>query len=302
MKKSVVLLATLFFVMVLMALVAINTQLTKKGLALSDNTKFMMQINILLKDVTHFLTQKAAFIKDPKILALLISSDMKLDVPKASLFINVDMDSNAKRLNINKIEPETDNQKAMTKPYYKLFYDILQHYNVGDMELFLSLIRDTIDSDSTERAFESEIVLLQDDFENGGIYSMSHFKQIVDIYKKRSGDFEIDKVPWKELIQFNGDKIDINYMSPKLLGIILNQDESEAKRLQDENSPITDMGVLVSPEDKKRLEAIGVKPFVPNIEVEVSMNVFERDADAIFSYDLKTKKASDVRVKTQYVR
>ena len=285
--------------MILISLLAINTAITKRGLELSHHTKFMVQVNSLLVDIVKLFSTKVVFVKDSATLLLLTNTDINLNESKAGLHITIDIDSAASRLNINQI---LSSASTKNQPIYDIMVNILQAYNVNDIDFFLNVVMDTIDSDKKERFYQSEIILVQDDFENSRIYSHQHLSQIIAYYKEKIGDNNIDSVPWQQLIQFHSDEMDINYMPPKLLAYVLNRNEEEITLLLQDNIPISDMNTLFTQADKDKLSQVGIKVFVPHIEAKVNMKVFEREAKASFSYDLDSKKADNVRIDTQYLR
>ena len=241
--------------MVLVGLLSINTGLSKRGLELSYHTKFIVQVNSLLKDITKLFATKVGFVKDSTTLLLLTNTDIKLNEPKAGLKITIDIDSDAQKLNINRL---INTASTKNQIYYDIIADILRDFNVIDIDFFLNVVMDTIDSDKNERFYQSEIVLLQEDFENSRIFSYEHFNQILQYYKEKIGDNNIDLIPWDTLIQFHGQEMDINYISPKLLGYILSTDEESIRLTLKDNIPVSDINTLFSQNDQDRLRQVGV--------------------------------------------
>lgn len=279
------------------ALIGVNTSLLKRGFELSNSTKFMIQTNSLLKDIVLLLDSKASFIKDEATLFALTHTNWSIKEKKASLSIDIDISSNSKTFNVNRVKEVNSTD---TKSLYGIMEDVLLAHNVIDSKYFLNILLDSIDTDLDERVYESEIALLDSDFEQGLILSMNHFDKILSFYKLKVQDYNIDKVPWDKIIGFGGDSIDINYMSADLLAYILPMEKEALIMLLNDNRPITSLEAVFSLEDKETLDALSVKTFVPSIKCFVNIDVLERTAKANFIYNLNTKRASDVNIFTRY--
>jgi len=282
----------------MVALIGVNTNLLKRGFDLSNSVKFMIQVNSLLKDVVVLLNSKSKLIKDASTLFVLTNTLWTINDNKASLSVNVDIKSYARVFNINRLKKDTD--QTINNSIYDIISVILTKYNVADPEYFLNLVLDSIDLDINERAYESEIVLLNPDFEQGLILSMRQFQEIILFYKKKTGDYSIDLVPWGDIIGFGGDAVDINYVSKELLAYILPIPKDEIVALLNENRPINSINALFSVSEVKLLDKLHIKTFVPIVRCFVDIDVFGKSAKAMFTYNLESKRVTDVSILTAY--
>lgn len=282
----------------MVTLIGVNTSLLKRGFELSNSVKFMIQINSLLKDVVALLDSKSALVKDAPTLFVLTNTAWSINESKASLLVDIDIKSHARVFNINRLKKDTN--QTGNNAMYDIISTILKQYNVVDSEYFLNLVLDRIDVDINERAYESEIVLIKPDFEQGLILSMRQFKAIVHFYKKKVGDYNIDLVPWENIIGFGGSDIDINYVSQDILVHVLPMEKDEISYILDNNRPISNIEALFSPSEAKLLSGLNIKAFVPFVRCFVDINVFDKSAKAVFTYNLNSKRATDVSILTAY--
>jgi hypothetical protein len=299
MKKSIILLATLFFVILMISLIGINTKLLKQGFELSNSTKFMIQVNSLLKDVISLLDKRASFIKDEKMLDLLVQNDWSVEDKKVSLFVNIKIISNARNININRLKGK-DTTKEDTHQIYDIIEAILKAHNVVDVEYLLNIILDSKDKDLIPRSNESEIALVDSTYEQGLILSMRQFKKILAYYKNQTDDYSVDEINWKKYISFSGNSVDINYISPELLSYILPLSLDETRDILSKNRPIGDINSVFTSSHKSILDKLRVVPFVSDIKCFVDIKVFDKKAKAVFTYNLTNKKALDVSIIAKY--
>ena len=299
MKKAVILLATLLFVMLLIFLIGVNTKLLKRGFEISNETKFMVQVNSLLKDITVLIDKKAPLITNATFLNVLTSAQWSIEYGQA-LKVTLDMKSDAKALNINAIRPPFELGDGESHyGIYDIISSILETYEIRDSTYLLDLILDTVDADLDERTFNSEIALVDANFEQGHIHSMQHFRQILSYYARATNDSKASNVPWEKYIAFTHRQADINFLDTKMLAYVLEREESEIAKQIQENQPIEDMSVVFSPEEVNLLTKLGVQSFVPIVKCIVHIETLERVAKAEFLYDLKTKRVSDVVINIQ---
>ena len=299
MKKAVILLATLFFVMLIIFLIGVNTKLLKRGFEISNETKFMVQVNSLLKDIKVLLDKKAPLITNATFLNVLTSAQWSIEYGQA-LKVTLDMKSDARALNINSIRPPdelggTENRYGI----YDIISSILEENEVKDAPYLLDLILDTVDTDLEERSYNSEIASVDANFEQGRIHSMQHFRQILSHYARAVSDSKANSIPWETYIAFTHRQADVNFLDIKMLSSVLKRDESEIAKQIQENSPIEDMSVVFSPDEVALLTSLGVQAFVPIVKCVVHIETLERVAKAEFLYDLKSKRVSDVVINIQ---
>jgi hypothetical protein len=104
---------------------------------------------------------------------------------------------------------------------------IFERYPIASPNMFLNILLDTIDMDLEQRQEGSEILASFPDFHNGSIENFTQFEQVIARYLTLTKDSQILDIPWKQLIGFEGEKIDINYVSPEVLSLIAPELDSQ---------------------------------------------------------------------------
>ncbi|GEM_PF-6664460 len=91
-----------------------------------------------------------------------------------------------------------------------------EFFEIKDIRFFTELLLDSIDEDTQERSFSTEIALYERNFVNGRLSGFRRFDKIVDYYFKSTDDAAIYSVPWRELIYFGSEEymIDCERLKP----------------------------------------------------------------------------------------
>jgi hypothetical protein len=136
-------------------------------------------------------------------------------------------------------------------------------------------------------------------FRQGHIYNLRHFDKIVSAYKKQTLDFNVDTVPWKELIGFNSDDIDFNQIEPEVLRYLVPEIDSESIRNYTSDK-VDEYGSFdelpFEEETKKRLEEMNVCFYSPNVSAIMNIKEGDHKSQIIFTYNLKNKKVSSIEI------
>jgi hypothetical protein len=194
MKKSIALLITIMFLLIVLSILGVILNITQKSLT-SNN---IPQENLLIKSTINLLNstnlKTVSEIKEILKTFPIKSKDSKLKatIKISPLFNKIDINTYLNK----KINPLVDNYLT----------NILEYYNVKDPLFFKNLILDTIDKDSLEREAYSEISLQNPLFQNGKIYNKNHFLKILNYYVKKTDDKSVLDIPWDTLIFFGDGK------------------------------------------------------------------------------------------------
>ena len=293
MRKAIALLITLAFVTAIISLVGISAAIFNNAFHKVSQKQFVIQSDIFLRDIKNILKTNVGDVNDSTGLYYLLALPFGITDKENDINIDITFSSDSSKVNINKI---ADTNQTLGKIYLDSLENAMIYYNVIDRAFLTALILDTIDKDKEERIFGSEIILEDRFFKNGPIEDMAHWKRIMDYYKKMREDPSVDKIPWEKIISFNNDKIDYNYASVDALWFMLKNKTRESlvpPKTQKKELYNSFEDLRFNAEDQEILKKFGVVFFSPNVVCKANMQIGNQTGDISFSYNLKTKEASN---------
>ncbi len=285
MKKGVVLLVTMGFVVALIGLIAYLFSLSDRMFDKANQLQARDQSAVLFRDVKELLDSYVKDVKSDENLSVFLLGSPPFYDSKSGLGLEVRVESLSDKININSILLKN----KIDKNIKKYIENICETYNVLDPSFFISLILDTIDTDSRAREISSEISLKNTKYSNGSISSKKQFETLLKYYANVAQDENIYKVPWERLIYFGGlekGMVDCNRISKEMVWV-LGLDGSNYGGCDD----------LKSDENKKIATKYSLKEFNKEdnyyVLVKIYYQVDELKDRASFFYDMKTHKASN---------
>jgi len=298
MKKGIVLFTTLMMIMALLSIVTIFLKNTSK-VKNSITTEFaLIQTNSIMNNLTSYL-KDVPFDED----TIFYGSKVPFTIPlKNNSSIVFKIESANKYLDINSLAVSI---KSKNNETYSQFVSFLYQYNIRDPEFFIDLLLDTIDADTIEKnsGSGSEIVLNNPKFRNGKIYTMKHFKMIIDYYFSVTGDKLIYNIPFNKLISFHSASLDINFLSDRLIDMIFyDANQFDLTSIKKHNTIYEKLDDLPFDEayikeiSKGRFaHSIGTKSSV--IKVKIVLQYGEQfKSNVEFLYNIKTKSLYDYTI------
>ncbi|MEF3192527.1 MAG: hypothetical protein K6347_08315 [Campylobacterales bacterium] len=211
-KSGFVLLATLALILFIGLLVSFSMTIVQRTVASVQQSVSLPQTMVVIRDTKAILTKTFDKINTPEEFDFLLGYPVELKDEASGTSLTVDIKPLWTGLNPNLLA-DANNSQLFREAWVRLLSD----YKVVDSELFLALIEDTLDHDLNPRREMSEIALDDPLFTNGSIGSMTQFREIVHRYAAAANDPRIYHLPWREILSFEAQKIDINYASPRLL-------------------------------------------------------------------------------------
>jgi len=284
MKKSIALLTVLGFIILI---ISISTAILKIYEKYSSSSySYISQNSLVLKNITNILNNTLQSINGSEIKNIfntyppIVSKD-------GNFILNIKILPINNKININNL---IENNK--TNNYIlNTISNILEYYQILDPLFFEDLLLDTIDKDNLERSADSEIILLNKNFQNGQIYNYHHLKKILDYYASIKDDKTIYKIPWEKYLFFGENKkyiLDCNLLSKELatfIGLEIKNDIISCKNIQiDEN--------------KKIIKNLHIQAFDKNssylIKIKANYILNNQNNTLNFIYDTKEKKVVSV--------
>lgn len=306
-RRGIALLITIAFVTAITALIGVAGALLNRSFERVSHKAFLIQSNVLFDDFYGILKANSGDINGSAGLDIFLNLPLFFSNEASNITADITFESDASRVNINRIledanatQPDFDPLRIPLRvPYEEYFDHILTVYNVSDKMLLLSMIADSVDSDTFERLTGSEIALQNPDFTQGHIYDMHHFKQILTAYKQQTQDFNVDDIPWERLISFRNDTIDFNHITPETLHFIdpsipeesLAQYTTERVEVYDRFSDLP-----ISEENVQALKAMDVAFYSPNVVGKMNVIDKHKKVAIAFAYDLSTQKVNSIAV------
>ncbi len=223
-RRGAVLLMTLLLITIMSGGIALLLSGSDYFLRLSERSRSDAEISKISSDLKRLL---------PKMLSKITSAhdlDYAMMLPLSSrsedgrFTLDASLHSPLGRFNINNVCDTTGKPKDV---YSTFLPALFTRYPIAAQETFINILYDTIDTDLAERQSGSEVAAVFSDFHNGSVENLTQFSQIVARYLVLTKDRQILTIPWERLIGFEGDKIDINYVSPELLSLIVPEIDSE---------------------------------------------------------------------------
>lgn len=287
---------------ILIAIIGINTEITKKNFDLYNNSKLVHQNNILIANVISALKDKSSFVTNKATFDILLAQNINFKDKKSGIEIAIKFSADNNKININKLikygkkSGEREITTTYNQPIYDIIAQLLYKENVVDVDYFLEILADSIDTDLEPRASLSEIAYKDSRFENGFVSSLNHLKKIKEYYILQTTDTNINKVDFGKYFRFDDSKIDVNYMDNNLLSQITKIDIEEIKQLVDKNESISDLIDTFGQEHNSTFNALNIKTKSYKAICYLDMTVYEKKTKAIFKFDFEKKEASDITI------
>jgi len=302
-KKGIILLSTILLMGILISIIAINTEITKKNFDLYNQTKIIYQNDIIFQNIISLFHSKASLVKSKTIFDVITAQKIDFNDSKTSLSLSIKMKPSSTKININNLIP---NNKIPTginiaiahnKVIYAIISQLLQEQNVQDEFYFLDLLMDSIDMDLNERASLSEISLMDERFENGGVFSNHQLDIIKEHYITQTKDYSINEVDFNKYFRFEDGLLDIHHMPKSLISKITRLDDFDIKKIFEENEEITNLAKTFGEEHNTTFSELGVRTSLRVILCDVGINVFEKQTTISFEYDFSKRTINNVKFK-----
>ncbi len=299
-RRGIALLITIAFITAIAALIAVAGGILKQGFDSARHKGFLIQSNVMLSNIYTLLYQNTGDIKDADTLDILLNMPLFFNTKQNGLSAGITFASDADTVNINRLlssnPPKADGLPVPLNGDYESYLDrLLSYYNVSDPFLLISLIADTLDTDTNERVTGSEIALENPDFTQGHIYNMHQFRRILAVYERETRDFSVEKIPWDKVIGFRNDAIDFNHITPETLQFML-PDLVPSLLTKMTTARVRTYAKFeelpLSPEDLKILQAFNVTFYDPAVQVTMSLFGDKQKVSYTFVYNLSKHEAS----------
>ena len=300
--KGIILISTIFLMGVLIAIIGINTEITKKNFDLYNHSKLVHQNNILISNVISSLKDKSSFVTNKETFDILLAQNINFQDKKSGITISIRFLPDNNKININKliIDGQNNNKTEITTTYNQHIYDIIAQLlykeNVVDVDYFLDILADSIDKDLDPRASLSEIAYRDSRFENGFVSSLGHLKKIKDHYIQQTTDLNINKVDFNKYFIFDDSNIDIHYIDSSILSQITKIDIEELKHILDNNESISNLNDVFGAEHNNTFMALNIKTKAYKAICNLDITVYEKKTKVFFKYDFEKKEASDITI------
>ncbi|MBL0707961.1 MAG: hypothetical protein JJW00_02840 [Sulfurimonas sp.] len=208
-RKGVVLFVTLMMILLLMGIVSVFLNKTKESKDKITTIFAMTQTNAIMYSTIGYLNKIEL---DEEALDFASKMTLPINFGESNLLIGIKSDN--RLLNINSFVRSCIKDNIVSDKF--IYY--LQKHKLRDPNLFLDLLKDTIDKDTNNRSgIQSEIVLTYPTFRNSRIYNRSHLDMIIEYYYEQTNDRAIYNVPFDKLFSYYNGSIDLNFISLELM-------------------------------------------------------------------------------------
>ena len=209
---------TLVLISLLMGVVALVLTQSERLSRVGNNTFSQSASLRIVNDLQLHLPLMLSIISGAEELDIAMRLPLQIETKKGDFRLNAKLSSPYGKLNINKV---LNSDGTINESNLAVFMRLFAIYPIADVDIFIKLVFDTIDPDSSERGADMEIALSRPDFKNGVIADSDQFNIIVERYIELTGDTAVLSIPWDRYIGYEGDKMDFNAITPDILSLIL---------------------------------------------------------------------------------
>lgn len=218
---------TLMLITLLMGIVALVLAQSGRLSRLGGTPFFQSSSQSIVNDLQRQLPILLASITGADQLDLALRLPLQVETRKRDFILKMKLSSPYSCLNVNSL---LDQNGTVNTPNVAVFMRLFSHYPIASPDIFLNLLLDTIDIDTAERGFDTEISLTRPDSKNGAIANEREFNRILERYLQLTQDSAILSIPWERYIGFDGDKLDFNALNEETLSLILTKSSPEKIR------------------------------------------------------------------------
>ncbi len=294
-RNGVVLFVTMMMILLLMSIVSIFLNKTKESKDKVTTVFAMTQTNAIMYNLLGYINELKL---DEYAIFFASQTMIPLNLGDSNVFFK--LNSNQRLININSLLNASIKDNIVSD---KFIYFLLK-YKIEDPDLFLNLLKDTIDKDRNSRAsVESEIVMLHPTFRNGKIYNRAHLDMIVDYYFEQSGDGAIYNIEFDEFFSYTNNSIDLNFISLELMEFLFEDLNHYTISQIDENEGVYDdiEDMPFDPYYRKKIEKgmMGQRftTKTETIDIEITLVYMSQFESKIrFKYNIKSKKIFDYEI------
>ena len=218
---------SLMLITLLMGIVALVLAQSERLSQLGGTPFFQSSSQSIVNDLQRQLPILLSGITEADQLDLALRLPFQVETRKKDFMLKVKLSSPYGCLNINSL---LDQNGKINKSNVAVFMRLFTLYPTKSPDIFLNLLLDTIDTDTAERGFDTEIFLTRPDSKNGSIANEKQFNRILERYLQLTQDSAILSIPWERYIGFDGDKMDFNALNAETLSLILTKSSPEKIR------------------------------------------------------------------------
>ena len=209
---------TLVMITLLMGIVSL-VLIQSDRISRIGNNPFAQSASLkIVDDLEQQLPTLLSAITGAEELDLAMRLPFQLESKNRDFSLKTTLTSPYSRFNINRV---SNSDGVLNEPYIALLMRVFATYQIADADIFIKLVLDTIDTDTAERATNTEIVLSSIDFKNGIISDSKQFAHILERYIELTRDTSVLEIPWDRIVGYEGDQMDFNAITPETLSLVL---------------------------------------------------------------------------------
>jgi len=183
-KKAIILLATLGIIITIIALIGQSLKLLDSSIEDSKKFQTYNQTSILKNDLQKILKDVLKDVKNNGDFEKITYLPLIFEDDEQNVKIEITIKPNS-TIDVNHIK-----QSATLK---EAFSNVLKKYKIKDEELFMALLSDRSEiSDNDKR------------FNKNSFHSLEQWMIFVEYYASKAEDGEALKIPWNEIVGFDG--------------------------------------------------------------------------------------------------
>ena len=289
-KRGYALLVTLFLLLSISIILSQILSIADKSLQDSRATQRYTQLFLLSKDISKIL-QSLPVLKDintskdfNNMLKIVSNIPIQLDKDRI-IFVQIEPANRV--ININSLKSWSLSQKD-------IFLRYLRNKGLLMPEFFYDMLLDILKTKSNLTDIKRDMPSLN----SGTISTWREFKKVEYYYLNNTKDYTIFQIPWKEIIGFEGNRVNINYISCEEWYLVLadNSKEQFVNDICKGKKVVNSLNELpLNKEQIENLKKFGLNGMDKTIKVSIKLPLKDnKDIITTFLYDIALKKVSNV--------
>lgn len=321
-KKAIVLFLTISFIAVISTIVALYFTLTDDSIKRSEKEQFLVQSNLFMYNIKNDIlpifneTIKTIF-SSPMAELIKEYADEEFDEERAKIEIYSTYVYNTpfplqsagqtvsgtilckpfnRNLNVNLFRDFNDSFRATFQNKFKIALN--NSYDLQDPDTLIELINYAVGATPREYSYlvnKEELEINSLNLEENKIGSFTIWNKLLSDYEKLTDDKNIYKVPWEDLVSFQGEFLDYNQMSQDLCKTVFLYSKDNDETLCGEPRNRTQKQLLDLVQDDEKILIYGLNMFF-NFNTTLSCQLDYEGGKAngtfTFKYFMETKEAN----------
>lgn len=282
MKNAIALLITVFFIMAITLSIGLGLRYMKDAFVSMEDESILIQNTALVHDVLKILKKNVLLnsVDSEEGLAVFLSESSFIALEIDGIKIRIEIQSARSKINPNLLK------EKRSKQAFEMFL-IMNNISL----VYLDLLLDSSSGTKEDASYLSDMFIYKEEMFREYISSSEHLQEINEYFTQRYRNNSLASLNMQTLFYVSNDSkysIDLNYVTPQALEVLLLCDKDRAKYLVDKHSIREEL----TQNEKKSLASFKTSYFEPYLYIRVHLKQNNHKSMIDFEYNIKSKKGS----------